>query len=342
MELLQSIWFFLWGLLWAVFFMTGGFDLGVGTLLPFLGKTENERRLMINAIGPVWDGNEVWLITAGGVTFAAFPTVYAVMFSSLYTPLLLILFALIFRGVSFEFRGKVTSKAWKSFWDKSIFFGSVIPSFLFGVAFANIFAGIPFNDAGYHGSLAALLNPYGILGGILFLLFFLQHGTLWLAARTTGMLHTRSVRAAGRVWPLTAGVVLLFLVATAFATNLYANYIDRPYLFVLPAAAAAALVAVRLFHQRRLYFRAWFASAATIVFATFFCLAGLFPNLFPSSMGDQYSLTAFNASSSQLTLTIMLVVVLAVIPVVIAYQVWVYRLFSGKLSQEDLAYDDAY
>jgi len=341
-ELLQFIWFFLWGLLWAVFFMTGGFDLGVGTLLPFLGKTETDRRLMINAIGPVWDGNEVWLITAGGVTFAAFPTVYAVMFSSLYTPLLLILFALIFRGVSFEFRGKVASKTWKAFWDKSIFFGSMIPSFLFGVTFANIFAGIPFNDAGYHGSLAALLNPYGILGGILFLIFFLQHGTLWLAVRTTGILHTRSARAAGRIWPLNASAVVVFLVATAFYTDLYSNYLARPYLFFLPSAAAAALVAIRFFHQRRLYFRAWFASAATIVFATFFCLAGLFPNLFPSSMGDQYSLTAFNASSSQLTLTIMLVVVLAVIPIVIGYQIWAYRLFSGKLSQEDLAYEDVY
>lgn len=342
MELLQTVWFFLWGLLWAVFFMTGGFDLGVGALLPFLGKTESDRRLMINAIGPVWDGNEVWLITAGGVTFAAFPTVYAVMFSSLYTPLLLILFGLIFRGVSFEFRGKVASKTWKAFWDKSIFFGSVLPSFLFGVIFANIFAGIPFDDAGYHGSLAALLNPYGILGGALFLIFFLQHGTLWLAARTTGMLHTRAARAAGRIWISTAGVVVLFLVATAAATDLYANYLARPYLFILPAAAAASLAAIRLFIEKRLYFRAWFASAATIVFSTFFCLTGLFPNLFPSSMGDQYSLTAFNASSSQLTLTIMLVVVLAVIPIVIGYQIWAYRLFSGKLTQDDLAYEDAY
>ncbi len=178
--------------------------------------------------------------------------------------------------------------------------------------------------------------------GILFLVFFLQHGTLWLAARTTGMLHTRSMRAAGRIWPMTAGAVVLFLGATAIYTDLYVNYLARPYLFLILATAAAALVAIRFFHQRRLYFKTWFASAATIVFAMFFCLAGLFPNLFPSSMGDQYSLTAFNASSSQLTLTIMLVVVLAFIPIVIGYQIWAYRLFSRKFSPEDLAYEDAY
>jgi len=162
---LQAIWYFLWVLLWAVYFATDGFDLGIGVLLPFLGKNDEEKRIMYNAIGPLWDGNEVWLITAGGVTFAAFPLMYAVMFSSLYSALMLILFALIIRGVSFEFRGKINSPGWKKLWDFCLFIGSLVPSFLFGVAFANIFQGIPIDDKGvYHGTLFTLLNPYAILG----------------------------------------------------------------------------------------------------------------------------------------------------------------------------------
>ena len=156
--ILQSIWFYLWGLLWAVFFITDGFDFGVGTLYPFLGKTDRDKRVMINSLGPLWDGNEVWLITAGGVTFAAFPLVYAVMFSSLYTALMLILFALILRGVSFEFRGKVDSPAWRRLWDTCIFIGSAAPALLFGVAFANIFQGLPLDENHlFQGNLLTLL-----------------------------------------------------------------------------------------------------------------------------------------------------------------------------------------
>ncbi|MBW2220099.1 MAG: cytochrome d ubiquinol oxidase subunit II, partial [Deltaproteobacteria bacterium] len=181
---LQTIWFFLWGLLWAVFFMTDGFDFGIGTLYPFLGKSDVDKRIMINSVGPLWDGNEVWLITAGGVTFAAFPKVYAVMFSSLYSALMLILFALILRGVSFEFRGKVDDPRWRKVWDTCIFIGSFTPALLFGVAFANIFQGIPFDQNGlYHGTLFTLLNPYGLLGGALFVLLFIVHGSLWLAIK---------------------------------------------------------------------------------------------------------------------------------------------------------------
>ncbi|MGW8188264.1 MAG: cytochrome d ubiquinol oxidase subunit II, partial [Desulfobacterales bacterium] len=168
---LQSTWFFVWGLLWAVFFITDGFDLGIGTLYPFLGKSENDKRVMINAMGPLWDGNQVWLLTAGGVTFAAFPTLYAVMFSSLYSALMLILFALIIRGVAFEFRKKMTSTGGRRLWDVCIFLGSFLPALLFGVAFANIFRGLPIDADGiFRGTLSTLLNPYGLLGGILFVL----------------------------------------------------------------------------------------------------------------------------------------------------------------------------
>jgi cytochrome d ubiquinol oxidase subunit II len=339
---LQSIWFFLWGLLWAVFFITDGFDLGVGTLLPFLGKTETDRRLMINSIGPLWDGNEVWLITAGGVTFAAFPAVYAVMFSSLYTPLLFILFALIFRGVSFEFRGKVEAAGWKKLWDTFIFIGSAAPALLFGVAFANIFQGLPFDDTGYHGDLIYLLNPYGILGGVLFVLLFLEHGALWLAARTAGQFQNRAASTASKIWPVLLCIIVAFLIASWFSTNLYQNYLKTPLLFIVLALAVIALIGIRVFISQKRYFTAWFASATTIMSATFFCIIGLYPNLFPSNMEPGYSLTAFNASSSQLTLTIMLVVVAIIVPLVIAYQVWAYYLFKDKVTSKDLAYEEAY
>ena len=342
LDFMQSIWFFIWGLLWAVFFMTGGFDMGIGTLLPFLGKNDTDRRMMINSFGPLWDGNEVWLITAGGVTFAAFPRVYAVMFSSFYTPLLLILFALIIRGVSFEFRNKVESTGWRNFWDACIFIGSSAPGILFGVAFANIFQGLPMDQAGYHGNLIYLLNPYGILGGVLFLMLFLVHGALWLSIRVPGPLHERAMALGHKLWFGLLGVAVAFLIATWFSTPLYKNYLSYPVLFAVPLACVISLVCVKFFLIKKNALNAWFASSLTIVSATFFCVIGLFPNMFPSSLDAAYSLTAHNASASQLTLTIMLVVVVIFIPMVIGYQLWAYRMFSDKLSTHDLAAEEAY
>ncbi len=339
---LQSIWFFLWGLLWALFFMTDGFDFGVGTLLPFLGKDDTDRRMMINAIGPLWDGNEVWLVTAGGVTFAAFPTVYAFMFSSLYTPLLLILFALIIRGVSFEFRGKIESVAWKKLWDTCIFIGSIVPPILFGVAFANIFQGLPFDQNGYHGNLIYLLNPYGLLGGALFLMLFLVHGALWLTIRVSGQLHGRADSAANKLWFGLIGVAVMFLGATYVFTPIYNNYLARPLLFVVPLITVISLFGIKFLLLKKEYLKAWFSSSLTIVSAIFFCIIGLYPNMFPSNIDSIYSLTAHNASASPLTLKIMLVVVLIFIPIVIAYQTWAYTMFSGPLSVEDLADEEAY
>ncbi len=340
---LQSIWFFLWGLLWAVFFMTDGFDFGIGTLYPFLGKTDHDKRVMINSIGPLWDGNEVWLITAGGVTFAAFPKVYATMFSSLYTPLMLILFALIFRGVAFEFRGKINSKGWKKLWDTFIFLGSFLPALLFGVAFANIFQGIPFDEKGiYHGNTLKLLNPYGLLGGALFVLLFLQHGANWLNIKTTGELRQRAINVSKKIWLILVPVAVIFLIASYVATDLYVNYFKTPALFLVIVITVAALFATRIFIANQHYFKAWFASALTIVGATFFGIIGLFPRLFPSSMDNGFSLTAFNASSSPLTLKIMLGVVLVFIPLVIIYQAWCYHFFRHPVTQEDLDMDEAY
>jgi cytochrome d ubiquinol oxidase subunit II len=341
--ILQSIWFFLWGLLWAVFFMTDGFDFGIGTLYPFLGKSDRDKRVMLNAMGPLWDGNEVWLITAGGVTFAAFPLVYATMFSTLYTALMLILFALILRGVAFEFRGKVDDPRWKKIWDAGIFIGSFAPALLFGVAFANIFQGIPFNKEGvYEGTLLTLLNPYGLLGGILFVMLFIVHGALWLTIRSEGDLHAKAAATADRAWPVLVVVAVGFLVYSAFTTTLYANYLAYPALFIIILLTVAGLLGIKLFIKKEQYFRAWFSSATAIVGATFYGVVGLFPNLFPSSIKPGYSLTAFNASSSPLTLKIMLVVVAMFIPVVIGYQIWAYTLFKEKVTDEDLDLEEAY
>jgi cytochrome d ubiquinol oxidase subunit II len=340
---LQVIWFFLWGLLWALFFITDGFDFGIGTLLPFLSKNDDEKRMMINAIGPLWDGNEVWLVTAGGVTFAAFPKVYAVMFSSLYSAIMLILFSLILRGVSFEFRGQVDSPAWKRIWDSCIFIGSFAPALLFGVTFANIFKGIPIDENGiYHGTFVTLLNPYGIVGGVLFVLLFLLHGALWTAIKTGGDLQVRAVQIAKGVWPFLLVATGIFLVATRFATPLYNNYFAHPSLFILLLVTLAALSSTRIFLGKARYFKAWFASSLTIIGTTFFGVVGLFPNMIPSSIDPGFSLTALNSSSSPLTLKIMLMVAVIFVPIVLLYQTWTYNLFKGKVTQEELTAEEAY
>lgn len=336
---LQSTWFFLWGLLWAIFFMTDGFDLGIGTLYPILGKSEEKKRMMINAMGPLWDGNQVWLITAGGVTFAAFPIVYSVMFSSLYTALMLILFSLIIRGVSFEFRGKLDDPRWVKIWDTCIFLGSFLPALLFGVAFANIFKGIPIDGEGIlHGNTLTLLNPYGLLGGVLFVLLFVQHGAIWLTIKTDGELHDNAARMSAKIWPILLGVAVIFLVYSWFATNLYQNYLANPVLFLVVLLTVAGLLGIRFFIAKEAFFKAWFSSALTIVGATFFGVVGLFPNLFPSSLDPAFSLTAYNASSSPLTLKIMLTVVVIFVPVVLAYQIWAYNLFKTKVNKEEMTY----
>ncbi len=341
--ILQSIWFFLWGLLWVVFFITDGFDFGIGTLYPFFAKNDDEKRVMINAMGPLWNGNEVWLITAGGVTFAAFPLVYSVMFSSLYSALMLILFALILRGVSFEFRRKINDSRWRLIWDFCIFIGSFLPALLFGVAFANIFQGLPIDKDGiYHGTLFTLLNPYGILGGVLFVVMFLVHGALWLAVKTEGELLKRAHSVALMAWVAMLVGIVMFLFASLFATPLFDNYLAHPVLFIVPLAAIVAFFGIRRYLGRENYFKAWLSSAAAIAGIIFFGFIGLYPNLFPSSMDKAYSLTALNASASPMTLKIMLIVVILFVPVAIAYQVWAYRLFSGKVTVEDLDEEEAY
>ena len=336
---LQITWFVLWGVLWAVYFMLDGFVLGSGMLQSILGKNDPERRVVINTLGPVWDGNEVWLITAGGATFAAFPTTYALMFSYLYTALLLLLFALIVRGVSFEFRGKVESDGWRKGWDLAIMVSSFLPALLFGVAFGNIFSGLHMDAAGYHGSFLSLLNPYGFVTGVLFVLLFLVHGALYLTVKTTGDLSGRAYAMAGKLWPALLVVAVVFLVYTNFATKLYDNFLRVPLLLIIPLMAVAALLGIRLFWAKKQLLLAFTASCVTILMVVFTGVTGLFPNMIPSSIDTTYSLTIFNSSSSPYTLKIMTVVALIFVPIVIAYKIWVYRVFRGKVTVEEVMGD---
>ncbi len=338
--MLETIWFVIWGVLWAVYFMLDGFDFGVGMLMPFLAKNDEEKRIMYQSLGPFWDGNEVWLITAGGVTFAAFPLMYAVMFSSLYSALMLVLFSLIFRAVSLEFRNQQEGPRWRAVWDLGTFLSSLLPALLLGVAFGNIFQGIPIDGEGvYHGTLLTLLNPYGLLTGVVFVLLFLVHGAIWQAIKADGDLHQRSLSAAKKLWPLLLLVAVIFLGATKFATGLWNNYLEKPLLLVIPLLAVAGLLLTRIFLARASCWKAWFSSCLTIVGCTLFGVIGLYPTMLPSTLNADYSITAFNSASTPYTLKIMLVVALTFVPIVIAYQTWVFVLFKDKVTKEDLAHE---
>lgn len=341
--MLETTWFVLWGVLWAVYFALDGYDLGLGTLMPVLAKDERDRRIMYNAAGPFWDGNQVWLITAGGVTFAAFPATYAALFSGLYTALMLLLFALILRGVSFEFRRKVDSDAWRKVWDVCHVAGSFLPALLLGVAFANIFKGIPLNAQGVNeGGLLDLLNPYGLAGGVLFVLMFSLHGALWLGVKAQGPIAHRAAVMAEKLWMALMVMVVLFLVLTAVSTRLFVNYLNNPLLFAILLLPVAGLIQARVALGRRAMVKAWAASAVAIIGVTLFGVIGLFPALLPSSLDPAFSMTIANSASSPKTLKIMLGVALVFVPLVIAYQSWLHVTFGHKITDADLEYEEAY
>lgn len=335
--MLETTWFILWGVLWAVYFMLDGFDLGIGSLFYALGKNETEKRMLYNAMGPFWDGNEVWLIAAGGITFAAFPKTYAILFSSQYSALMLILFALILRGVSLGFRGELENQTWINIWDFCLFIGSALPAILFGVAFSNIFKGIPLdrNDV-YLGNFFTLLNPYGLLGGIFFFLIFAVHGAIWVSIKTEGELQIRAEKIAKCLWIPMAIVAAAFLAMSAYSTGLYKNYVDIPVLFIIPSIAVTSLIFLRVMLNSKYYWRAWFSSGAFIFATTMFGIVGLFPNMLPSSIHPDYSVTIYTAASSAKTLKIMLAVVAIFLPIVIGYQIAVYNLFKNKITAKEL------
>lgn len=336
---LQITWFILWAVLWAVYFMLDGFVLGMGMLCGILGKNDKEKRLLIRSVGPVWNGNEVWLITAGGATFAAFPTAYALMFSYLYSALLILLFALIIRGVALEFRGNLDRACHKSACDIGLASASFILSLLFGVAFGNIFEGLQMDHAGYHGSLFSLLNPYGLVTGVLFVMLFAVHGALYVSTKTQGDLSDRARRIADRLWTPLVAIAVLFLGYTKFVTRLFDNYFQWPALAIIPAIAVAALLGTKHFISRGAIFKAFATSCLTIVFITFTGVAGLYPSLIPSSIDPTHNLTIFNSSSSRYTLAIMTAVALVFVPIIIAYKIWVYRVFRHRVEEADITPD---
>lgn len=325
---MTTLWFGLWGVLWALYFVTDGFDLGVGMLYPFLGRDAAHKAGMLGSIAPVWNGNEVWLITAAGATFAAFPGTYALMFSYLYTPLLLILFGLILRGVALEFRYQTASPRAQRAWDGVFFAASLVTTLLFGVTFGNIFQGLPMDATGYHGTFLSLWNPYALVTGVCFVLLFSMHGLSWLALRAQGALARQAALSARAQWPFLGCVAAVFLIHTALATDLYANFLKIPLLFLVPAAAVAGLFGQRVGLSRGFPAAAFAASAVTILAVVFTGFIGLYPRLIPSSLDPAASLTIFNTAASPYTLTIMAGVAAVFVPLVIAYQVWIYRVFQ--------------
>jgi cytochrome d ubiquinol oxidase subunit II len=336
---LQTLWFILIAVLYTGYFVLDGFDLGVGILLPFLGKDENRRRMMINAIGPHWDGNEVWLITAGGATFAAFPQWYATLFSGFYLPLFLILLALIGRGVSFEFRGKLASARWKATWDWVAFFGSAIPALLWGVAFANFMRGVPIDaNMHYYSNFFELLNPYALIGGLVSLFGFTLHGAIFLALKTGVPLAEEAGKMAWKAWIPTVIVLALFTVLTYFETDILTKVGVDPG--VVPVGAVLTLLftgyLVRIKRDGWAFFT--MATAIALTVATIFLL--LYPRVLVSSLNPAWSLTIQNSSSSQYTLQVMSIVALIFVPIVLVYQGWTYWVYRKRITQkpEDLHY----
>lgn len=327
---LSVLWFILIAILYTGYFILEGFDFGVGILLPVLGKDDARRRVIINTIGPHWDGNEVWLITAGGATFAAFPQWYATLFSGFYLPLFLMLIALILRGVAFEFRSKDDHSGWRRLWDWAIFAGSLIPAFLWGVAFSNFVAGVPVDaKMMYVGGFWNLLNPFALLGGVAAVLAFTLYGALFLALKTEAEISTPAERVAKRLW-LPA---LLFSLASMVALYFFTDVLAKPFVvaWVFPVLTILALLAVGWFIFQRRAGWAFFLLLASIALATATLFLILFPRVLVSSLDPAFSLTVYNSSSGAYTLTVMSRIALILVPVVLAYQGWTYWIFRNRI-----------
>ena len=330
---LETLWFTLIAVLWLGYFFLEGFDFGVGTLLPFLSKDDVDRRVMINTIGPVWDANEVWLLVAGGAMFAAFPEWYATLFSGFYLALLLILLALIARGVAFEVRGKRDDARWRARWDQAIFWGSAIPALLWGVAFGSILRGTPIDASGeYVGTFFDLLHPYALLGGLMTLSLFTLHGAVFLTLKTEGEITDRARAYARRIWWPAAATTLGFLSWSYYTA---ATTGDRGIVpdFV-PITALAAVLVVSWLLAEKLDGWAFLATGTAILLTMATIFLNLYPRVMVSSIDPDFSLTIFNASSTTYTLTIMSWVALIMTPVVIAYQAWSYWVFRKRVSRE--------
>lgn len=333
---LATIWFWVVAFLFVGYFVLDGFDFGVGMSLPFLGKNDVSRRQVINTIGPVWDLNETWVIVAGACLFASFPEWYATLFSGFYLPLLLILLALILRGVSFEYRHQRESLKWKRGFDRMIVIGSAVPALLWGVAFGNIVQGVALDENHiYVGGFFALLNPYALLVGITTLLLFFLHGVLFVALKTDGPVHEDAHRLA----KLAAGPTILAAAGTVVWTVLIAMGREAPLLWLVIGAgtlAAVSLIAAVGSSLVRRDGRAFTAGAATVLFAVVMLFGALFPFVMPSTIDPAYSLTIANASSTPYTLQIMSWTALIALPLVIAYQTWTYWVFRKRVTRSSI------
>lgn len=336
---LNSLWFIFIAVLYIGFFVLEGFDFGVGILLPFLSRDKDpqqvdlKRRLMINTIGPHWDGNEVWLLTAGGATFAAFPHWYATFFSGFYLPLFILLLALIARGVAFEFRGKDDAPRWRSLWDWSIFLGSLAPALLLGVAFGNLARGVPIDaNMQYAGDFFNLLNPYALLAGVTAVVVFALYGAIFITLKTDGEIRQKAHALAGKLWIVSVIVMAALLVFTYFETDILEKLGVNPG--VVPIVGMAAMLVAGYFIHKRMEGWSFILVAVGIVstLATMFLI--LYPRVMISSLDPAYSLTITNASSSPYTLQVMTIVTLIFLPVVLVYQAWSYWVFRKRLTVE--------
>jgi cytochrome bd ubiquinol oxidase subunit II len=329
---LNVIWFILIAVLYTGFFVLEGFDFGVGMLLPFMGKKDEDRRMIINTIGPHWDSNEVWLITAGGATFAAFPHWYATMFSGFYLPLFLLLVALILRGVAFEFRSKDDNPTWRNFWDWAIFGGSLVAALLLGVAFSNLIRGVPINaEMVYTGGFWYLLNPFALLGGVTAVVTFILEGAIFLSLKTSGDVLARTKAFANKLWVVTLVLYVIFTVATYLSTDILMRFGINPG--IVPIMAGVLFLLSGLFLRREQ--DGW--AFTMIVLAIAFTLATFFWAMFPRVMVatvSANSLDIFNAASSEYTLRTMTIIALIFTPIMLAYQGWSYWTFRKRLTAD--------
>jgi cytochrome d ubiquinol oxidase subunit II len=336
---LQAAWFVLISILWIGYFVLEGFDFGVGILLRAVSRDDAERRAVLHSIGPIWDGNEVWLIVAGGATFAAFPQWYATLFSGFYLALFLILVALIVRNVSFEFWGKGDSKAWRDRWEWALLGSSLLVALLWGVAWANIVHGVPIDHAGeFTGNFSTLLNPYGLLGGLTTLAIFIAHGAVFLSLKTKGEPEVRARRIAAAATPVAAVLGAGFLAWTV-ANQSSRGGVDPGSavlaVLALVAFAGAAAITRRNVGERANGLRAFAATAVGIVLLFAALFVDLFPHVMVSSTDQSFSLTLNAASSSHYTLVVMTVVAGLMLPLVLLYQAWTYWVFRHRIGAED-------
>jgi cytochrome d ubiquinol oxidase subunit II len=334
---LNTLWFILIAVLYIGFFVLEGFDFGVGILLPFLSRDKDpqavdaKRRLMINTIGPHWDGNEVWLLTAGGATFAAFPEWYATLFSGFYLAFFLLLVVLIGRGVAFEYRSKDPNPRWRNLWDWLIFLGSAVPAILLGVTFGNLVRGVPIDaEMNYVGGFFNLLNPYALLAGVATLLVFTLYGAIFISLKTDGEVKEKARAAASRLWLVVVLALLALLVATYLATDIYERLGVNPG--IVPIAGMVAILLTGFFVRKDRQGWAFLTTALAIAFSLVTAFLIMYPRVMISSIDPRYSLTIYNASSSPYTLQVMTVVALIFVPIVLVYQGWSYWVFRKRLT----------